>query len=56
VFSLMSNSKPAGRGYPFLSGSSPLTCLVWEAQPVTTLLTVYLSGLFDHASPAITSK
>jgi len=26
--------QPGGPGYPFLSGSSPLTCLAWEAPPV----------------------
>jgi len=28
------NPEPGRRGYPFLSGSSPLTCLAWEALPV----------------------
>jgi hypothetical protein len=28
------NPKPGGPGYPILSGSSPLTCLAWEALPV----------------------
>jgi hypothetical protein len=28
------NPQPGGPGYSFLSGSSPLTCLVWEAVPV----------------------
>jgi hypothetical protein len=26
--------QPGGPGYPFLSGSSPLTCLAWDALPV----------------------
>ena len=30
----MPNTQPGGPGYPFSSGSSPLTCLVWEALPV----------------------
>jgi hypothetical protein len=34
VVSLTPNTQPGGQGYPFLSGSSPLTCLVWEALPV----------------------
>jgi hypothetical protein len=28
------NLQPGGPGYPFSSGSSPLTCLAWEALPV----------------------
>ena len=28
------NPQPGGPGYPFLSGSPPLTCLAWEALPV----------------------
>jgi len=34
VGSLMPNPQPGGSGYPLLSGSSPLTCLAWEALPV----------------------
>jgi hypothetical protein len=34
VVSPTPNPQPGGPGYPFLSGSSPLTCLVWEALPV----------------------
>jgi hypothetical protein len=30
----MPNPQPGEPGYPFLSGSSPLTCLAWEALPV----------------------
>jgi hypothetical protein len=30
----MPNPQPGGPGYPFLSGSSPLTCLAGEALPV----------------------
>jgi hypothetical protein len=30
----MPNPQPGGPGYRFLSGSSPLTCLAWEALPV----------------------
>jgi hypothetical protein len=26
--------QPGGPGYPFLSGSSPLTCLAWETLSV----------------------
>ena len=28
------NPQPGGPGYPFLSGSSPLTCLAWKALPI----------------------
>jgi hypothetical protein len=31
---LTSNPQPGGPGCPFLSGSSPLTCLAWEILPV----------------------
>jgi hypothetical protein len=34
VVSPTPNPHPGGPGYPFLSGSSPLTCLAWEALPV----------------------
>jgi hypothetical protein len=34
VVNLTPNPQPGGPGYPFLSGSSPLTCLAWEALPV----------------------
>jgi hypothetical protein len=37
VVSPTPNPQPGGPGYPFLSGSSPLTCLAWEALPVATL-------------------
>jgi hypothetical protein len=31
------NPQPGGPGYPFLSGSSPLTCPEWEPLPVAML-------------------
>jgi hypothetical protein len=34
VVSPTPNPQPGGPGYHFLSGSSPLTCLAWEALPV----------------------
>jgi hypothetical protein len=34
VVSPTRNLQPGGPGYPSLSGSSPLTCLEWEALPV----------------------
>jgi hypothetical protein len=34
VVSPKPNPQPGGSGYPFLSASSPLTCLAWEALPV----------------------
>jgi hypothetical protein len=37
VLSPTPNPQPGGPGYPFLSGSSPLTCLAWETLPVATL-------------------
>jgi hypothetical protein len=37
VVSRTPNPQPGGQGHPFLSGSSPLTCLAWETLPVTTL-------------------
>jgi hypothetical protein len=56
VFSLTPNHQPGGPGYPFLSGSSPLTCLAREAIPIASLLPEQLSGLYDHASPTTTLK
>jgi hypothetical protein len=37
VISLTPKPQPGGPGYPFLSGSSPLTCPAWETLPVATL-------------------
>jgi hypothetical protein len=34
VFNPTPNPQPGGPGYPFLSGSSPLTYLAWESLPV----------------------
>jgi hypothetical protein len=34
VVNLTPNPQPGGPGYPFLSGSSPLTCLAWETLPL----------------------
>jgi hypothetical protein len=34
VVSPTPNPQSGGPGYPFLSGSSPLTCLAWEALPI----------------------
>ena len=31
------NSQPGGPGYPFSSGSLPMTYLAWEALPVAKL-------------------
>ena len=36
--SLTPNPQPGGPGYPFLSGSSPMTCLTRDAIPVASLL------------------
>jgi len=45
VVSLMPNPQPGGPGYPFLSGSSPLTCLPWEALPVAYATTSIALGI-----------
>jgi hypothetical protein len=45
-----------GPAYPFLSGSSPLTCLARDAISLASLQPAQLSGSFDHASPTTTSK
>jgi hypothetical protein len=50
------NPQTGGPVYPFLSGSSPLTCAAWEPLPVAVLLPAQLSGYSDHASLATTSK
>jgi len=54
--SLTTNPQPGGPGYPFLSGSSPLTCLARDAIPIASLWPGQLSGSFDHTSPTTTSK
>jgi len=56
VVSLTPNPQPGGPGYPFLSGSTPLTYLVRDAIQVASLPPAQLSGSFDHASPTTTSK
>jgi hypothetical protein len=35
--SLSPNPQPGGPAYPFLCGSSPLTCPAWETLPVAKL-------------------
>jgi len=51
VVSLMPNPKPGGPGYPFLSGSSPLTCLAWEALPVAYATTSIALGIIWPHKP-----
>ena len=47
----MPNPHPGGPGYPFLSGSSPLTCLAWEALPVAyTTASIALWTIQPHKS------
>ena len=50
------NSQPGEPRYPFLSGSSPLTCLAWETVPVFTLPPAKLSGSFHYTSLTTTSN
>jgi hypothetical protein len=50
------NPQPVGPGYSCSSGTSPLTCVACETLSVATLPQAYLSGSFDHASPANASK
>ena len=53
VVSPIPNPQQGGPIYPFLFGSSPLTCLAWEA---LTAATLPLSGSFDHAISTIKSS
>ena len=39
IISTMPNPQSRRPGYPFLSGSSRLTCLAWEALPVACITT-----------------
>jgi len=39
------NLQPGGPGYTLLSGSSPLTCLAWEAVPVAHASTSIALGI-----------
>jgi hypothetical protein len=61
VVSLTPNPQPGGPGYPFLSGSSPLICLAWEALPVAFATTSIALGIIwphkphPYAKVAITS-
>jgi hypothetical protein len=45
VVSPTSNPQPGGPEYPFLSGSSPLTCLAWEALPVAYAIASIALGI-----------
>ena len=49
--SLTPNPQPGGPGYPFLSGSSPLTCLTWEALPVAYATTSMALGIIWPHKP-----
>jgi len=51
VVSLMPNPQPGGPEYPFLSGSSPLTCLAWEALPVAYAITSIALGIIWPHKP-----
>ena len=51
VLSLTPNPQPGGPGYPFLSGSSPLTCLAWEALPVAYANTSIALGIIWPHKP-----
>jgi hypothetical protein len=51
VVSLTPNPQPGGPGYPFSSGSSPLTCLVWEALPVAYATTSIALGIIWPHKP-----
>jgi hypothetical protein len=54
--SFMPNPQPGGPGYPFSSGSSPLTSPEWEVLPVAMLLLAYRSRCFNHANPTTMSS
>jgi hypothetical protein len=49
VVSLTPNPQPGGPGYPFLSETSPLTCLAWEALPVAyATASIALGFIWPH--------
>jgi hypothetical protein len=51
VVSFTPNPQPGGPGYPFLSGSSPLTCLAWDVLPVAYATTsIALGIIWPHKS------
>jgi len=56
VVSLTPNTQPGGSGYPFLSGSSPLTCLAWEALPVAYAITSIAFGIIWPHKPCHYTK
>ena len=43
--------QPGGPGYPFSSGSSPLTCLAWEALPVAYAIASIALGFIWPVPP-----
>ena len=48
------NPQPGGPGYPFLSGSSPLTYLAWEALPVAyATASIALRIMWPHKPPPL---
>jgi hypothetical protein len=51
VVSLTPNPQPGGPGYPFLSGSSHLTCLAWEALPVAYAIASIALGIMWPRKP-----
>jgi hypothetical protein len=53
VVSPMPNPPLGGLEYPFLSGSSPLTCLVWDTLPVTTHRQCSSQGHLTTQSPPL---
>ena len=56
VVSLTPNPQPGEPGYPFLSGSSPLTCLAWEALPVAYATTSIALGIIWPHKPHYYAK
>jgi hypothetical protein len=56
VVSLTPNPQSGGPGYPFSSGSSPLTCLAWEAIPVAYATSSIALGFTLPHIPSTTSK
>ena len=56
VVSLTPNPQPGGPGYPFLSGSSSLTCLAWEARPVAYVTASITLGIIWPHKPQHCAK
>ena len=56
VVILTPNPKPEAPRCPFLSGSSPLTCMAWDDLPSSNATASINSGSLDQTNPTTASK